>query len=53
MLFLGLGAPASQAVNGNTQGVWYNNSITHTQKEQGAWWQVDLKRVKITLAALF
>jgi hypothetical protein len=33
---------ASQAVNGNTQGIWYNNSITHTQKEQGAWWQVDL-----------
>jgi hypothetical protein len=21
---------ASQAVNGNTKGVWYNNSITHT-----------------------
>jgi hypothetical protein len=33
---------ASQAVNGNTDGVWYNNSITHTQYEQGAWWQVDL-----------
>ncbi|CAC9517820.1 hypothetical protein [uncultured Gammaproteobacteria bacterium] len=33
---------ASQAVNGDTKGVWYTNSITHTQKEQGAWWQVDL-----------
>ncbi|VVM22407.1 hypothetical protein BSPWISOXPB_4750 [uncultured Gammaproteobacteria bacterium] len=33
---------ASQAVNGNTKGVWYNNSITHTNYEQGAWWQVDL-----------
>jgi hypothetical protein len=55
MIFLGLGATAtqssnynktnchaSQAVNGNTKGVWYNNSITHTNYEQGAWWQVDL-----------
>ncbi|CAB5499685.1 putative lipoprotein [Bathymodiolus azoricus thioautotrophic gill symbiont] len=33
---------ASKAVNGDTQGVWYTNSITHTKKEQGAWWQVDL-----------
>ena len=33
---------ASQAVNGNTMGVWYTSSITHTQYEQGAWWQVDL-----------
>ncbi len=33
---------ASQAVNGNTRGVWYTSSITHTQYEQGAWWQVDL-----------
>jgi hypothetical protein len=33
---------ASQAVNGSTEGTWYNNSITHTQNEQGAWWQVDL-----------
>jgi hypothetical protein len=35
---------ASQAVNGSTEGTWYNNSITHTQNEQGAWWQVDLER---------
>jgi hypothetical protein len=27
---------------------WYNNSITHTQKEQGAWWQVDLGKNAIT-----
>ncbi len=33
---------ASQAVNGDTRGVWYTNSITHTKYEQGAWWQVDL-----------
>jgi hypothetical protein len=33
---------ASKAVNGDTQGVWYTNSITHTKYEQGAWWQVDL-----------
>jgi hypothetical protein len=25
-----------------TPRVSYTNSITHTQKEQGAWWQVDL-----------
>ncbi|VVH67459.1 hypothetical protein BSPLISOX_2011, partial [uncultured Gammaproteobacteria bacterium] len=33
---------APQAVNGDTRGVWYTNSITHTKYEQGAWWQVDL-----------
>ena len=33
---------APKAVNGDTKGVWYTNSITHTKKEQGAWWQVDL-----------
>ncbi|CAC9544075.1 hypothetical protein [uncultured Gammaproteobacteria bacterium] len=33
---------APKAVNGDTKGVWYTNSITHTNYEQGAWWQVDL-----------
>ena len=45
--FVGL---ASAAVDGNTNGDWYwklrngsnFNTITHTKKEQGAWWQVDL-----------
>jgi hypothetical protein len=30
------------AVDGNTDGEFLNSSTTHTQKEQGAWWQVDL-----------
>jgi hypothetical protein len=37
---------APQAVNGDTRGVWYTNSITHTKYEQGAWWQVDLGNQK-------
>jgi len=41
--YLGL---ASAAVDGNTNGNWSwdraKNTTTHTTKEQGAWWQVDL-----------
>lgn len=36
------GGSASRAVDGNTNGVWSNNSVTHTNSEAGAWWQVDL-----------
>jgi RHS repeat-associated protein len=36
------GGVASRAVDGNTNGNWYNNSVTHTNSEAGAWWQVDL-----------
>jgi hypothetical protein len=30
------------AVDGNTDGYFLNKSTTHTNYEQGAWWQVDL-----------
>jgi hypothetical protein len=33
---------ASYAVDGNTNGEFLNSSTTHTNIEQGAWWQVDL-----------
>ncbi|CAC9651846.1 hypothetical protein, partial [uncultured Gammaproteobacteria bacterium] len=33
---------ASYAVDGNTDGKFLNGSVTHTNYEQGAWWQVDL-----------
>ncbi|CAC9435942.1 putative lipoprotein [uncultured Gammaproteobacteria bacterium] len=33
---------AGYAVDGNTDGEFLNSSITHTNYEQGAWWQVDL-----------
>ena len=33
---------ASRAVDGNTDGNWHNNSVTHTTSQAGAWWQVDL-----------
>lgn len=33
---------AGRAVDSNTDGNWYNNSVTHTNSEPGAWWLVDL-----------
>lgn len=33
---------ASRAVDGNTDGNWFNGSVTHTNNDQGAWWMVDL-----------
>ncbi|MRT94527.1 HYR domain-containing protein [Ancylomarina sp. 16SWW S1-10-2] len=33
---------AAAAVDGNTDGVWGNHSVTHTQKDIQSWWQVDL-----------
>ncbi|TXK95276.1 hypothetical protein BMR11_13925 [Methylococcaceae bacterium CS5] len=43
---------AEMAVNGYTNSVndrssWDAHNFTHTKKEQGAWWQVDLGAVKI------
>jgi Carbohydrate esterase, sialic acid-specific acetylesterase/Chitobiase/beta-hexosaminidase C-terminal domain/F5/8 type C domain/Secretion system C-terminal sorting domain len=35
----------SRAVDGNTSGVWSNNSVTHTDSNVNAWWQVDLGAV--------
>lgn len=36
------GALASRAIDGNTDGAWLTNSVTHTSAEDEAWWQVDL-----------
>lgn len=32
----------TSAVDGNTDGVWADGTVTHTQLEPNAWWQVDL-----------
>jgi F5/8 type C domain-containing protein len=39
-------APASRAVDGNTDGNFSNGSVTHTQVENQAWWHVDLGSVQ-------
>lgn len=31
-----------RAVDGNIDGIWGNNSVTHTNNDAQAWWQVDL-----------
>ncbi|MES2179981.1 MAG: discoidin domain-containing protein [Gemmatimonadota bacterium] len=36
------GGDASRAVDGRTDGVFNNGSVTHTANEKGAWWMVDL-----------
>lgn len=39
----GYDAPASRAVDGNTDGAFFNGSVSHTaEPSQQAWWQVDL-----------
>jgi len=35
-------ATADKAVDGNTDGVFTDNSVTHTNSEAQPWWQVDL-----------
>ena len=35
-------AVSGRAVDGNTDGVYANNSVTHTLENNQAWWQVDL-----------
>lgn len=35
-------AGASRAVDGNANGEWSGNSVTHTNLDANAWWQVDL-----------
>jgi YD repeat-containing protein len=42
----GWGGPPSKAVDGNTDGAWANNSVTHTNNDSQAWWQVDLGAVQ-------
>jgi F5/8 type C domain/PASTA domain len=39
------GGLPSKAVDGNTNGNWAENSVTHTNSEANAWWQVDLGAV--------
>jgi hypothetical protein len=34
--------PAANAVDGNVDGAYMNDSITHTDLNTNAWWQVDL-----------
>ena len=36
------GGDADRAVDGNTDGAYSNNSVTHTEMETTPWWQVDL-----------
>lgn len=36
---------ASRAVDGNTNGDWGGNSVTHTNLEANPWWEVDLGSV--------
>eukprot|EP01029_Cantina_marsupialis_P005840 TRINITY_DN1632_c0_g5_i1.p3 TRINITY_DN1632_c0_g5~~TRINITY_DN1632_c0_g5_i1.p3 ORF type:complete len:819 (+),score=138.72 TRINITY_DN1632_c0_g5_i1:3540-5996(+) len=36
------GGTSSKAVDGNSNGVWNNSSVTHTNNDAQAWWQVDL-----------
>ena len=40
-----LGAVAARVVDGNTDGIWTNNSVSHTNNEEHPWWQVDLGTV--------
>jgi hypothetical protein len=37
-----IGASASRAIDGITDGVYNNNSVTHTNFDAQAWWMVDL-----------
>jgi alpha-L-fucosidase 2 len=39
------GGDSARAVDGNTSGVWSAGSVTHTDFEPEAWWQVDLGAV--------
>ena len=41
----GFGGLASRAVDGNTNGVYRNDSVTHTEFEFAPWWEVDLGAV--------
>lgn len=48
------GGAASRAVDGNSNSQWNGRSCTHTPRQRGAWWRVDLQmiysvaKVKIT-----
>jgi hypothetical protein len=40
------GGFAHKATDGNTNGSWPNNSVTHTDYQTQPWWQIDLGMVK-------
>lgn len=39
------GGPAARVVDGDSNGVWNNNSVSHTDVHDNSWWQVDLGEV--------
>ena len=41
----GFGGVSSRAVDGNANSQWGGSSCTHTNRQRGAWWRVDLGRV--------
>lgn len=41
------GGAASRAIDGNTDGVWGNGSVTHTNNGVGQWWQVTLSKLDV------
>jgi hypothetical protein len=43
---VGWGGAAARAVDGNTDGTYANNSVTHTLADAQAWWQVDLGQLR-------
>ncbi len=40
----GYNAPAARAIDGNTDGDFYKNSVTHTNAESNPWFEIDLKQ---------
>jgi hypothetical protein len=38
----GMDAAADRAIDGNTNGSWSSNSVTHTGNDSNPWWEVDL-----------
>src|SRR5262245_35139443 len=42
----GFGGNSSRGADGNTNGNWGDNSVTHTNNEHQPWWQVDLGSVQ-------
>lgn len=38
----GYGGVANRAIDGNTNGAWSGNSVTHTNNEANPWWEVAL-----------
>ena len=40
------GGDASQAVDGNSDGYYWNGSVTHTLDDEHSWWEVDVGEVR-------